>query len=427
MNKRMCNLKKSIILLFSTSVLYFALISPKLLLDVTIAIKDAILISCYVVITSLIIRSLETLEKKKLKQEIFIQHSLMKVIMNNIPFIVYLKDTNGKILLTNQIHTELLNFTEKQLLSVNNIKDLYKNSEIYEKEDQEIIKNKCCITKDHFLETITRASGWYRVIKSPVFDDSGKIVSIVVVLKNIDEEKEIEERKRTFIATLTHDLKTPTISQIKALNLLLKGTFGDLNNSQKEMVTQIKNSCNYMYDLIFTILDTYLYDNGQIKIQYEEFDLLPLINEVVRGLSNSIQEKEQNVFINSSSNSIKICGDRFQLKRVIINLLANAIKYGFSHSDIEIFVEEDNTNVKFNVKNQSNYIPQEQLAEIYKKFKTTANAKMRKTGTGLGLYLSKQIIDAHNGEAFANSEESGSCDFGFILPKVPNSIPTMVE
>ena len=81
----------------------------------------------------------------------------------------------------------------------------------------------------------------------------------------------MEERKNTFIATLTHDLKTPTIAQIRALDLLLGEAFGPLVDEQKEMLEQIKSSCKYMYDLIFTILDTYLYDNGLTKINAEKF------------------------------------------------------------------------------------------------------------------------------------------------------------
>lgn len=101
--------------------------------------------------------------------------------------------------------------------------------------------------------------GWCKLIKAPVLDDNGNVVSIVVIFQNIDKEKEIEERKNTFIATLTHDLKTPTIAQIKATELLLDNALGEINDEQRDILTQIKKSCKYMYDLIFTILETYLY------------------------------------------------------------------------------------------------------------------------------------------------------------------------
>ena len=85
------------------------------------------------------------------------------------------------------------------------------------------------------------------------------------------------------------------VAQIRALDLLLNNTFGELKPSQHEIISQIKNSCNYMSDLIFTILDTYMYENGRVKINKEEFDIKELIQETTKEISNLLIEKEQNI------------------------------------------------------------------------------------------------------------------------------------
>ena len=221
---------------------------------------------------------------------------------------------------------------------------------------------------------------------------------------------------------MTHDLKTPTIAQIRALDLLLKNSFGALNEAQKETVTQIKNSCNYMYKLIYTILDTYLYDNGQTSMKYEEFNIIDLINETINEISNLAVEREQHITINSKLSGDNITADRFQLKRVITNMLSNAINYGFKNTDIEIITEDDSKNIKVSIKNKANYIPEEKLIDIYEKFKTAQNAKFRKTSTGLGLYLSKQIIDAHKGSVYVSSNKNETCTFGFSIPRTTENI-----
>lgn len=172
-----------------------------------------------------------------------------------------------------------------------------------------------------------------------------------------------------------------------------------------------------MYDLIFTILDTYLYDNGLTKINPEKFDILDLINETTRSLSNLIAERGQKVVVSAELDSSNIYADKVQIKRVIINLLTNAVTYGFKNSDIEVFITDEDKNLKVEVRNKSEYINEEQMQEIFEKYKHVKNSKSIKTSTGLGLYLSKQIVDAHNGKIFAYSNAEKSCSFGFVIPK----------
>ena len=134
-------------------------------------------------------------------------------------------------------------------------------------------------------------------------------------------------------------------------------------------------------------------------------------------------ENEQNIIIKSNLADNKINGDKFQLKRVIINLLSNAIIYGNKKSNIELKLDEDVNNFSLSVKNKSNYIPEDKINDLYEKFKRKDNIKFQKSGTGLGLYLSKQIIVQHNGNIFAKSDkEEQSCTFGFSLPKKPHIV-----
>ena len=239
----------------------------------------------------------------------------------------------------------------------------------------------------------------------------------VLVLKNISDQKEIETLKEDFVATLTHDLKTPTNAQLQAANLLLSGILGDLSEEQKEIITQMKSSCNYMNELIFTILDSYQYESGETKIIPERFDLVKLVQTITESLSNLLSVKEQQIRIYPDKKEIYIIADKFQIKRVIVNFLGNAITYGFKNSIINISIKDQTSSICFNVRNKSEYIPQDKLKEIFEKYKHNSDAKYQKTATGLGLYLSKQIIDAHNGKVYAKSDKNQTCDFGFELPK----------
>lgn len=414
---KLFNIKKTIILVITVAILFYTLTNEKILANVAIPEKDAIVISIFIIISSLCMRFISLMENKKLEKKILRQHAQMQTIINATPLIMYLKDTKGKILLSNNNYAELFGIVPDKIVGKNSY-TLYKDCNPQTNEDIEIIQNKKAMIIERQVQLSNGKLEWIRAIKAPVLNAENEVTEIAVIFQNIDNEKEIEERKNTFIATLTHDLKTPTTAQIRALDLLLGNMFGTLNNEQKDIVNQIKQSCKYMNDLIFTILDTYLYDSGQTKICPKSFDIGELISETIHDLSHLIMEKKQDVITKYNITSNKIVADRFQLKRVFVNLIANAINYGFKESAIKIILDETDTEIILKVQNKGKYIPQEKLAEMYEKFKKTENAKFRETSTGLGLYLSKQIIDAHNGKVFAHSFEDDTCIFGFSLPKI---------
>ena len=230
------------------------------------------------------------------------------------------------------------------------------------------------------------------------------------------KKNSIEEKKNTFFASLIHDLKTPNIAQIRAVDLLLNKTFGNLTSKQKEIISQIKNSCKYMNRLIFTILDTCLYESGETKLIFEKFNIKKLVEDVVNEISYLADENRQKIIVLSNLNSEILCADKLHIKRVIINLIANSITYGQKNSEIYIRLSEERQNINFEVENKGKYYTKKEIGEMFKKYKTMEFGR-QKTSTGLGLYLSKKIIDDHEGKIYAESKRDTTCVFGFIIPK----------
>lgn len=237
-----------------------------------------------------------------------------------------------------------------------------------------------------------------------------------LLLKNINYEKEIEKSKESFVATLVHDLKTPTNAQLNALKQLRNGVFGKLNSQQDEMITLTHNSCKYMADLIGTIIETYNYDAGEIHLYKTNFDIITLIDELCYEMQELAKNNQQKINFISSNHDFIINADRLQLKRVLLNLISNAITYGFSNTEIDINLHYNKNYIEIAVKNISKPIPENELKTIFDKFKKTTFSHYNKTGTGLGLYLSKHVVELHNGKIFAKSFENGTCIFGFIIP-----------
>lgn len=408
--------KKSIVIILMIVAIFYILVSPKILSSVTLPYYDASIICMIIAIVTLSLRLLSKFETKNLERKLIRQQSQLTAIINNCPFVVYLKSVDGKIILANEVTSELSSLDTEKLIGMCAY-NLIADPAVCKSEDAELLKNKEIITGERYEKFANGKSHWVRIVRVPILDEKDNISSIVVIFRVIDDVKDLEDRKNSFIATLTHDLKTPTIAQIRALDLFLNEAFGAISEEQKLMLEQIKHSCQYMYDLIFTILDTYIYDNGLTKINPVKFNMQDLINETIRGLSNLLSERNQKLRINVDLVSSNIVADKLQLKRVIINLFSNAITHGFKNSEIEVFVGENDENMKFEIKNKSEYIAEGQMKEIFEKYKHKENSKSMKTSTGLGLYLSKQIIDAHNGRMYAHSDKDQNCVFGFEIPK----------
>lgn len=242
------------------------------------------------------------------------------------------------------------------------------------------------------------------------------------LLKNINSEKQNEKNKQSFLATLVHDLKTPTNAQLNTLKLLKNGVFGKLTTQQDEMITLTHDSCKYMSDLIETIIDTYHYDSGEIHLYKTNFDIITLIDELCYELQGLAKQNNQKLNFGYYDKDFIINADRLQLKRVITNLISNAITYGFPDTQIDINLTYYQNNLEVSVKNISKQIPETELKTIFDKFKKTTFSHFNKTGTGLGLYLSKNVIELHNGKIFAQSYEDGICIFGFTIPSSNNEL-----
>lgn len=353
-----------------------------------------------------------------LKEKILIQNAQLNSILDHIPFLIYLKDTEGRFITGNKHLEEAVGRKKEDIIGLQP-QDLYMEmyAEEIKAEDARVIKEKQSIFMDKQIEYLSNKPEWYRIIKSPIFDCNNEVIGIIVLVKNIEDEKEIESQKETLVATLTHDLKTPTTAQTNAMKLLLNESMGTLNEDQKEMVQLALNSNIYMSHMISTILATYKAENGKATLKCEEFDFIELVNSTCKEVSNLAMTKNQNLILKTEMKNSTIFADKLQIKRAVMNLISNAITYGFDNTDIEIKIEDTDETAICNVINHARFIPPAKINEIFAKFQTSPGAKFNKASTGLGLFLSKQIITAHKGEIHAASTEDEICTFGFSIPK----------
>ena len=221
--------------------------------------------------------------------------------------------------------------------------------------------------------------------------------------KQIETQKEIVKLKEDFVATLTHDLKVPIIAENNMLNFLLENRFGELNEKQKEAVCHLKNSNKELIELVEILLETYKLNETHIELTRENVDLNRLIENIILEMQPIADSTDVNINYTSQSEK-NVFVDEFYIKRVLKNIILNAISFSNSHSSIDIEFGQEENYFTIKVKNYGKIIKDEDIEHIFDKYFSTSK-KFRKVGTGLGLYLSNKIIKAHNGELKAESDE----------------------
>ena len=231
--------------------------------------------------------------------------------------------------------------------------------------------------------------------------------------KNADENETLQKQRETFVASLSHDLKNPTLAQIRAIELILKGKFGTIAPKQREIMEMLLDSCKYMNAMLGSVLATYKTDKGTILLNSEKVSIADLTLECIEEMVYLAKDKGIKISYRNSANNEFFWGDIVQIRRVIMNLLSNSIKYAYSNTLLEVQVYNENEYACFMFKNQSPYLPPNKQDKIFARYISYSKTH---GGIGLGLYASKKIVEAHGGKIFVQSFEDEHNIFGFKIP-----------
>lgn len=257
-----------------------------------------------------------------------------------------------------------------------------------------------------------------------VSEETEAIKKFVGVIRDIRAQKEMERLRDDFVATLTHDLRTPLLAAIQTLKFFLDGSLGSLEDKQKVLLSTMQKSNEDLLGLVNALLEVYRYEAGKLNLCKTNFSLKDLVNQCYKELEPLAKNKNIEFNLNfEADDDLSINADRGEIRRVITNLCGNAINYTNTDGKINIIVKEQQGDVIFSVVDNGNGIPSEDIPHLFKRF-SQGTSKKRSTGTGLGLYLSRQIIEAHGGKIWLESKLNKGSEFSFLLTgvKIGNKI-----
>ena len=306
-------------------------------------------------------------------------------------------------------------------LSEDNLKKMNFLNVIYTKEKtnfkQSLAENPVTFLRDCFILNSLRNKKIPVDISFALIETENKTDTkhFVGVIRDIRAQKEMERLRDDFIATLTHDMRTPLLASIQTLSFFIDGTLGKLTEKQNVLLSTMKVSNENLLGLVNGLLEVYKYESGKLNLCKTNFCLKDLIQQVYDELKVLADNKKITFNFNyNADDDLKIIADRGELRRVIMNLCGNAINYTNSDGEVTIELNKEENDIIFSVADNGNGIPEEDIPNLFKRFSQGTNKK-RSTGTGLGLYLSRQIIEAHNGKIWLESKLNKGSQFSFLL------------
>lgn len=346
------------------------------------------------------------LEIKELQDSLSTENKLMECMIENSITQPIITDSNFVVLGGGNQHIKI----NKNEYFFN----FFKSKNIQFSEEQ--IRTFSINTQKTLKFTFNYEQKFYEVIMSKVYGDFGILERYVILIEDITQRLLIEEQKETFIATLTHDLKSPIRAEQTILKQLLAEKFGTINQTQKEILTELITSRETTNRMVNNLLIRYKATSNDIEILPELNSYKNLLEEVLKESMHIIIEKNHKVTMSYLADTDCFIFDKIELKRVLINLLSNAVDYTQKNGEISATITEDNNSIITQITDNGYGIDEKDIDSIFDKNVTLAK-KYRKVGSGLGLYISKALITAHGGSINVKSKPKIGTTFTFNIPK----------
>jgi len=239
--------------------------------------------------------------------------------------------------------------------------------------------------------------------------------------KNFERMKELDRLKSEFVSSVSHELKTPLTSISASIEMIEGGYAGDITPNVKHFMDIIRNNSNRLVGLVNDVLDFSRADAGVMNITKVPIGITGLVKAVVDELAPLAEQKGLSMIAEVMPNEVILQGDANRIKQVVVNLVGNALKF-CSTGRIFVGVSEKETEVKMWIKDEGPGIPEDKQSRIFEKFFRADNGLRRETaGFGIGLALSKGIVEAHGGKIWFESAIGKGTAFYFTLPKGGNN------
>jgi PAS domain S-box-containing protein len=257
-------------------------------------------------------------------------------------------------------------------------------------------------------------------------EDEGKVIGFFSLGTDITELKRIDRMKTEFISTVSHELRTPLTSIRGSLGLIAGGVAGEVPEAVKNLVGIAKNNCERLIRLINDILDSEKIESGKMSLDLQVVDIRQLVQQTLAAIEGFAGQHRVKVRLQAPDAPLQVRIDSDRLIQVLTNLLSNAVKFSPPERMVEVRVLRVAHQVRVEVADHGPGIPEEFRGRIFQKFSQADSSDTRqKGGTGLGLNISRALIEKMGGQIGFSSEAGVGTTFFLELPEWQNPAPLL--
>ncbi|HEX9006515.1 MAG TPA: ATP-binding protein [Bacteroidota bacterium] len=250
-----------------------------------------------------------------------------------------------------------------------------------------------------------------------IVDSEGALFGVLLVLQDVTQFRELDRMKSDFIATLSHEFRTPLTSINMTVDILSQGILGPLNDRQKELIDSAKEDCFRLTKLARELLQLSKLESGKLQLKNEELDVAGVIDFSLHPLQLQFAEKGLHLETDIEPDLPRIVADEQQISWVISNLVTNALKHTDKGGRVIVRARHQDRNVQVEVEDTGQGIAPEHLEKIFDKFVQIKQVSSATPGSvGLGLAIAKEIVELYGGRIWVRSTPGKGSTFFFTLP-----------
>jgi NtrC-family two-component system sensor histidine kinase KinB len=249
---------------------------------------------------------------------------------------------------------------------------------------------------------------------APVYETRGVIVAATVILQDVTRLRRFEELKNDLVATVAHEFRTPLTSLRMAVHLCMEQVAGPLTDKQAELLHAAREDCDRLQAMVDDLLDLSRIESGRIELFPLPTSASTLIESALEEHRAAADATGVKLRVDLPLPEVRVLADHERIGHVFSNLIGNALRHTAKDGAVGLSAQVSDHRVRFTVSDTGQGIPREYQERIFEKFFRVPDARPR--GTGLGLYIAKEIILGHNGEIGVESEPGHGSTFWFTLP-----------
>lgn len=375
-------------------------------------------------------KRLDNYEHSNLASVMF-EKKRIETIINNMKDPIFVLDENYVILSLNKVANEIIGLKENELVGKyateiatkndllhNIIKDFFIDKENTHQEMSHLMKiyldGKESFFSKEIIKVFITSPGQYKGEKLDEKYDEEQLIGYVIVLKNVTKYQELDAAKTNFIATISHELKTPIASLKMSLKLIEDPRIGEINNEQKQLINNMKEEAERLLNITSELLDITQVETGTIHLNIKPASPERIILHAYNAMKIHAEQKNVAMELSLLENLPDVSADVDKTVWVLINLMTNALRHSEPGNEIRIEVKKQEDNILFVVQDFGPGIDPVYLDKIFNRFFMVPGSD--KSGTGLGLSISKEFIVEQKGRIWVESELGKGSKFNFTLP-----------